>query len=401
MANKQLHILIAIESFFDGGAEIFAIRLANELALTQNVFFTEVYPYRSKEKRQLALLDQNRIQLFRPGKNFIGDWLHRNGDPTNARGLERRVFKTWQHFGERRMLSFIKKNKVNIINSHSWDSDVYFAQLKRQVEFALVSSFHGHYEFLAGLRTGYNADTKTALDHIDMVIYTSPRHEQTLDKNGYPVDKRRKIFYGVSMPLTSERTIYAKGDTLKLVMAARGIREKGWEEAIEAFLLLLNKYPGALKLTLAGEGAFLDELKVKYKNPSIVFLGYRENVREIVDNGHIGLLPTFYIAESLPNTVIEYLFSGKPVITTDIGAIREMISYDGQLAGSCLKTQGGKPGINFLADAMEKYINEPGLVETHSALALKAAEKFTMQNCIENYLNAYRIPAVTKIEHDL
>jgi hypothetical protein len=67
LINNTPNILIAIESFFDGGAEMFAIRLANELALTHNVFFIELYPERTREKRQLSLLDKKGITIFQPG----------------------------------------------------------------------------------------------------------------------------------------------------------------------------------------------------------------------------------------------------------------------------------------------------------------------------------------------
>ena len=49
------------------------------------------------------------------------------------------------------------KYKINIVNSHTWDSDVYFARLKNYVNFKLVSSFHGHYAFLADKRENFNS----------------------------------------------------------------------------------------------------------------------------------------------------------------------------------------------------------------------------------------------------
>ena len=173
-------------------------------------------------------------------------------------------------------------------------------------------------------------------------------------------------------------------------MVARGIKEKGWEEAILAVLGLLKKYPGMVTLNMVGQGAFLDSLKTTYANPAIIFTGYSKDVVTTVNAAHIGLLPSWYVGESLPNTVIEYLFCGKPVISSKIGAIEEMICYGQQLAGTCIPLINGKVEVPALAAAIENYIINPELVERDSQIALAASVKFTMNTCVENYLDVFR-----------
>ena len=191
------------------------------------------------------------------------------------------------------------------------------------------------------------------------------------------------------MAIAAKVTEYKKGKPLQIVMVARGIKEKGWEEAIEAVLQLDKKYPGLMNLQLIGEGVFLNELKTKHDEPALAFLGYREDVKPIISNAHLGILPTYYIAESLPNSIIEYLRCGKPAITTNVGAIFEMISCNNEKAGACINLEDGKVNIDCLAAAIEQYIINPGLLEKHSAIALKAAQKFTMEKCVEGYLNVF------------
>lgn len=390
--STRLHILIAIESFFDGGAEIFAIRLANELAISHQVYFVELYPYRSKKKEQLSLLDQERIKLFQPGKNWVGDWLYKENTQLQLgeNGTRKQVKKLHNYLKIKQVVSFIKKYKINIVNSHTWDSDVYFARLKNSVNFKLVSSFHGHYAFLADKRENFNSITKSALALMDSVIYTSPEHFETLQFYGVATQKAVKIFYGFTMPALSGTTRYQNGASLNLVMVARGIKEKGWEEAILAVVGLLQKYPGMLTLNLVGQGAFLDSLKTTYTNPAIIFTGYSKDVIVMVNAAHVGLLPSWYVAESLPNTVIEYLFCGKPVISSKIGAIEEMMSAGQQIAGVCVPLTNGKVEVAAIAAAIENYIINPELVERDSQIALAASVKFTMNTCVENYLNVFR-----------
>jgi glycosyltransferase involved in cell wall biosynthesis len=389
--STGLHIVIAIESFFDGGAEVFAIRLANELAISHQVYFVELYPYRSWKKEQLSLLDQKRIKLFQPGKNFIGDWLYNENVQLQAdeNGTRLRVTKMYEYLKNKQLAFFIKKYKIDIVNSHSWDSDVYFARLKNNVNFKLVSSFHGHYAFLADKRENFNAITQSTLAVMDSVIYTSPEHFETLQAYGVTTEKAVKVFYGFTMPALPQTTRYQKGTCLNLIMVARGIEEKGWEEAILAVNGLLHKYPGLIRLNLVGQGAFLDSLKKKYTNPSIIFTGYTNDVIAMVNAANVGLLPSWYVAESLPNTIIEYLFCGKPVISTNIGAIEEMMMCGSQLAGVCISLSNGKVEVAALAAAIENYIINPESVERDSQIALTASVKFTMHNCVEKYLNAY------------
>lgn len=372
---------------------MFAIRLANELSKTRNVYFIELYPYLTKDKRQLSLLDLKRIRLIQPGRNFMGDRLYRHGlnERNVTTGKIGALEKVYRLLKKIQIKFFIKRHHINVVNSHSWDTDVYFATLKNEIDFKLVSSFHGHYAFLEDKRANYEARTKFTLSAVDAIVYTAPEHQKTLDNYGIPASKRQKIFYGVNLPLSREVTRYERGDCLNLVMAARGIKEKGWEEAIQAVLIVLKNHPSLVKLNLVGKGEWLDFLKDKYKDPAISFLNYQNDVIETVNAAHIGILPSYYIAESLPNTIIEYLFCGKPVITTNVGAIKEMISFNGEISGICLDLQEGRVNTDAISAAIENYISNTSLIEKHSSIALKAAEKYSMKTCIENYLNVYGI----------
>jgi glycosyltransferase involved in cell wall biosynthesis len=226
---------------------------------------------------------------------------------------------------------------------------------------------------------------------VDFVVYTSPQHLETLDEYYFPHAKRRKIFYGLDVTPDTTLTDYKDGEKLKLVMIARGIKEKGWQEAIESVIDLANKYTGQLELNLVGQGEYLASLKEIYTQPFIHFSGYKENVLDYIRGAHIGLLPTYYVAESLPNTVIEYLLIGKPVISTNAGAIPDMITVQRETAGICINIEEGGLQVKELKAAIEKYLTNPSLVAAHSQLALVAAKKFGMEECVKSYEEIFGI----------
>lgn len=386
--KRSLNILIAIESFWDGGAEMFAIRLANEISLNCNVCFVELYPYKCKPKKQVRLIDSSRIHLFQIGKNIFGDWLYRKRKNSSNR-LFHFLIILQEKLTKFQVKCILKKYKINVVNSHSWDTDLYFANLKDSFDYNLVSTFHGHYEFLKNRRDDFERNTSFILSRVNSVIYTSSKHIETLDNFICPQVVRHKIFYGTALTISSRPTIYKKDEVLRIVMVARGIIEKGWEQAILTVLALSDLYPAKIELDLFGEGAYLDYLKSKYQYDNIQFHGYIEDVKSVICNSHIGILPTYYSAESLPNSVIEYLVCGKPVISTKVGAIEEMIDVNGKSAGKCLDISSGIADVDDLILTLEDYIINPDQVEKHSYLALEAAKKFTMEACVLNYLKVF------------
>ena len=132
---------------------MFAIRLANALSESHKVFFIELYPERTTVKRQFSLLDKKKMTIFQPGiSSKTRGWTSKI---SNKLAIRKNKTKTHSTVFDSEVLSFIKRNKITIVNSHSWDSDVYFSLLKKELPFQLISTFHGHYEFLTDKRKDF------------------------------------------------------------------------------------------------------------------------------------------------------------------------------------------------------------------------------------------------------
>jgi glycosyltransferase involved in cell wall biosynthesis len=387
VTEKKINILIAIESFYDGGAEMFAIRLANEIANRVNIIFLELYPYRSVSKNQKKIIESDKIKIVQVGKNYFGDFVH----SIKRKGrIKSRLYSIYNWLNRKKVISVIKGYNIQIIHSHSWETDLYFSKLKSLIDFKMVSSFHGHYELLKDQQPSYfEKNVRPALNKIDKVIYLTQAHKTTLDVLNFPATRSEKVFLGINVQNKNGITTFKKGDTLKCCMIARGIPEKGWMEAIETFLELEKKYTNKIQLHLGGDSDYLKHLKNICKSEVIFFHGYQEDTMAMIKNIHVGLLPSYYKAESLPVIVIEYLFCGKPVIASKIGAIEEMLMVENKTAGILLELEDGKVSTTDFISAVEKYLDNPGLVMQHSAIALRAARKFEMQHCVSSYLKVY------------
>ena len=99
-----------------------------------------------------------------------------------------------------------------------------------------------------------------------------------------------------------------------LIFIGRIERRKRIDLLLEAFSLIIkNKQYSSLRLYIIGDGLSLNELKNKYKNPNVIFLGaiyderiiadYLYNAELLVSPGHVGL------------NVIHSLTYGTPIIT--------------------------------------------------------------------------------------
>lgn len=115
-----------------------------------------------------------------------------------------------------------------------------------------------------------------------------------------------------------------------VVMVANMHRDvKGHGELLKAARAVCREYPG-VRFLLVGDGemrsSFEAQARVAGLEESVVFLGHRTDVAEILVQCDIGVLPSR--AEGLPNAVMEYMASGLATIATSVGGLPEMIDHE-------------------------------------------------------------------------
>jgi glycosyltransferase involved in cell wall biosynthesis len=170
----------------------------------------------------------------------------------------------------------------------------------------------------------------------------------------------------------SARKRQSSKDVFVFCLCSRAIAEKGWREAILA-VQAINRLPPVkrankrARLVLVGDGPFAEELKQEFgDDPAIAFRGYVQRVTEVIADADAGLLPSRFVSESVPSTIIEYLACGLPVVATDLGSIPEMISIEGTAAGLVLPLNGRLTiDPDALASLMLKYMNDRALYDCH------------------------------------
>ncbi|MFK8031697.1 MAG: glycosyltransferase family 4 protein [Gammaproteobacteria bacterium] len=118
------------------------------------------------------------------------------------------------------------------------------------------------------------------------------------------------------------------GEPAKLLFLSRIVKEKGVMEALQAFKLLV-KANDRLTLTMAGDGPMLDEAKQYAKDngleDKISFPGFvsGDEKRRVLTDADMYIFPSY--TEGMPNSVLEAMAFGLPVVATPVGGIKDVV----------------------------------------------------------------------------
>ena len=157
------------------------------------------------------------------------------------------------------------------------------------------------------------------------------------------------------------------------------------ECTLKAFSIIQSKYPDAT-LTIVGDGPLrhdLEELAKKLELRNVRFLGFVsfEEMAALYDEADIYLNSPDI--DNAPNSLIECMVSGLPIVTTDAGGIPYLVTHE----KTCLMApRGDEVG---LAAAALRFLDEPGLASRISTTARRQAESFRWQAIREKWLSLY------------
>ena len=118
-------------------------------------------------------------------------------------------------------------------------------------------------------------------------------------------------------------------EEIRFLFLARMLKEKGIYIAIDAFKEFVNKFPQRRSsLIIAGDGPDLPDVKTYVEEkeiPNIKFLGHvsGEQKMKVLLESHVMIFPSF--TEGLPNSILEGMLYGMPIISRATGGIPEIV----------------------------------------------------------------------------
>lgn len=153
--------------------------------------------------------------------------------------------------------------------------------------------------------------------------------------------KEQLIGMGLTVPIYIETTlvddnvfiynkytddmIVSQDANFNILYLSRIELEKGVKEAIDAFVLVKQKYPD-INLVIAGDGSEYMNMQnyvIDNNINGVTFLGNVDGdiKHNVFMNSDIYLLPTY--SEGMPTTVLEAMAYGLPVITRPVGGLKD------------------------------------------------------------------------------
>ena len=176
---------------------------------------------------------------------------------------------------------------------------------------------------------------------------------------------------------------------LRVILTARMIVEKGVFILAEAAERLRSKYGNTVEFLLVGglddhPGAITkDQLDSVCDGSYIQWLGYRTDVKELLQSSHIVAFPSYYM-EGLPKSLIEADAIGRPVITCNSVGCKETVidGYNGYLIPT--------KNVDALVEKLDLLLSDSSLRKEMGRNSRKYAEEyFSIDVVIERHLSIY------------
>ncbi len=374
-----------------GGVSTYLAHLANGLARRHRVILFDHYPYVSDYKA-VSFLSTAVIResvLNRP-------WCDRiNWAVSGALSKSGICNHYWEHSRRRYFLKVLQRYQVDVITSFDKYSDKLVVEAVGG-SIPLVLSLHGSYD-ISEYAKPTEEEIKTCeplFRQVKAIVYKAPCNIRILDqyKDLHNILTVKRIFHGfTAKPPVGDPAAYRKmlgipEDAFVFVMVARGVPEKGWKEAMEAFLGAAPETGRDTRFVAIGSSPHLNELQQLFAGEKrIHFTGFVDNPLEWINACDAGVLPTYARTENFTFSVVEYLFCGKPAIVSDHGELSTTLDAGGETAGILVPNIGGKPDIPGIRSAMLSYLTNPALYHYHRSLAAVACSKFDSNSAVEAY----------------
>ena len=406
---SDMNILVAVEELRIGGVQTFALRLAQALhEAGHRVFLYNMYWQFTEHDLVKRLAPDVELLQYQPTSRRLDTlrmraegWLQRRGQRVDLR-----VGSLRKH-----LHGILREKNIDVVHSHTFKCDSFMAQALRQFPLVgFVVTMHGDYEqFLAFYRLGkeyvipgYLEKLADILARVNSIAYLSDQNLEVLQPDIAAVPtghiQLRRIYNGLAACYSDDASRFTRQAlaiperALVYGMVARGVPEKGWEPLIRAYQRLKTVQARPVHLVIVGSSPLLSKLEQEHKaDGSLHFLGFVNNPVDCVRAFDVGVLASS-LKESLPNSIAEYLFCGKPAISTDVGEIRNMITTsDGREAGLLIDFPAqGLADDQQLFDAMAAYVTDKTMLHLHQSLAALAFSKFEMASCVEAYTQLYQ-----------
>lgn len=270
----------------------------------------------------------------------------------------------------RRLAAALQEAQAELLHVYFGHIGVHLLPFIRRRRLPVIVSFHGADAMVDQGKPAYRSATREMLREVDLILVRSDSLAQRLIEQGTDPEKIRRHRTGIPL---DEFPFVPKDPppdgAWHLVQACRLITKKGLPTTLRAFADFSRTYPGS-RLTVAGEGP--DEANLRRQagelgiSDQVSFAGFlpQPELRKLFAGAHLFVHPSETgpdgNQEGVPNSMLEAMATGLPVLATRHGGIPEAV-------------ESGRSGLLVserddaaLAGAMRQLASEPDLYRSMS-----------------------------------
>ncbi len=303
----------------------------------------------------------------------------------------------------KKMKSLIQKEQISIVHTHGPRANLFTFFLRKKISFKWITTIHSDpsKDFIKGGLKGkaFTWLNMKILHSIDYFFAVSNRFKEMLVDFGLDGEKIFVIYNGIDFDGEYVQKIFREDiglseDDFIVTMVARLHPIKGHELAFQAIKELVEAGKQDVKLLLIGNGPIEEELKQKVQElgitESVKFLGFQSDIHSYLSLSDVKLLTSY--SESFPLVILESARAKTPVISTDVGGVKDLISEPS--LGWVVPIGDERQIKNSIQEAMDDKSRKQ-LRDKGEQLSNKARRNYSLQNLYQDTNYVY-----TKISSD-
>jgi glycosyltransferase involved in cell wall biosynthesis len=278
-----------------------------------------------------------------------------------------------------RLVKLLKQKKADVLQTYLFGADLWgrLAGRLAGVKVLLTSNRSGgrHYEkkeywfdrLLWPLADGIISNTQSGRELLHHKLKI-PLEKLYFVPNGYNFNKFNNL------PARNEvRRELSLSDSDYVAVITGSLKPiKNHKMLIEAAKVISKKYNN-IRYLIVGKGPLEKELIALVENyglkKQIIFTGQRLDIPRLLSSADMGVLTSKW--EGYSNSIMEYMVAGLPVVATDVGGVRDLVSPD---KTGYLVPSGDAPAM---AQKIVELFNAPEKAEEMG----RAGKEWVHQNC--------------------
>ena len=296
-----------------------------------------------------------------------------------------------------RVIALIRRHRIRVVHACFLRAEVLSVLgrlLGPRTKIVLGKRDLGHYWYGRHERLLARLSNRSA----DAIVANAIAVKAYLEKTWrVPQEKIEVIYNGIDLerfvPASKEwqtrakRSLGFEGHEPIVAIVTHLTPVKGVDVFVTAAAMVVQETPGARFLVVGG-GPLLDALVECARSlgieKEISFIGEVADVVPYLSAADIGVLAS--MSEGFPNAILEYMATGLPVVSTDVGGVAELLGEDGECG---FRVPAGAPAV--MADRLVLLLGSPELrMEMGLRGRRRAKEVFGPNRMLSQYERLYQ-----------